>query len=266
MAGFLLYHKKTRPTGRAIAEALGFRHGADPAAIPADTETVIRWGNAKRIARGNARVINEARSIMLAGDKLETLKKLRAEGIPSLEFYETFPVAVHGTWFCRKRRGFGGRDIFIAYNLDGNPIMVYPNNMNERELPNAEATAAIDAADFFTKAVDNSKEYRIHVVGGEIIRFQRKYYEGPPHQVGHRIRVQNHANGYKFKQPNKKLNKDRFEAATRAVEALGLDFGAVDLVVDPRTNRPVILEVNTAASCSPRTLNAYVEAFRKELA
>jgi glutathione synthase/RimK-type ligase-like ATP-grasp enzyme len=59
-----------------------------------------------------------------------------------------------------------------------------------------------------------------------------------------------------FKTPARKLNKSRTDAAVKAVEALGLDFGAVDLVVDHQ-GLEYVLEVNTAPACSPKTLQAY---------
>lgn len=266
MAGFLLYHKKTRPTGRAIAEGLGFSHGTDPNAIPADTDVVIRWGNAKRIAF-QGRILNSGRSIMLAGDKLETLRKLQAEGIPCVQFATNFDDARWPEiWAARKRRGFGGKDICLLVTRDngGTPLLV--RDGGNTPTTQGEAELALAEAEFFTKWINNDREYRLHVANGEIIRYQRKYYVGDGPQL--ELRVQNHANGYVFKQPHNRLRSERFECATRAVAALGLDFGAVDLIVDNSTGRygtATVLEVNTAASCSPKTRDAYVEAFRREL-
>jgi len=48
-------------------------------------------------------------------------------------------------------------------------------------------------------------------------------------------------------------------AAVSAVEALGLTFGAVDLIVGD-DGHTYILEVNTAPACSPRTAREYVNA------
>lgn len=261
MSAFLLYHKKTRPTGRVIAEALGIPHGVDPDNIPADTTKVIRWGNAKPVRRTGLEFVNTARSIMLAGDKLATLQALDEAGVPHVEFSIDRPVShsAGDVWFGRRRRGFGGHDI-VAFNnagywVPGEPSTRFPV-IDEK----------LQACEFFTKWVDNAREYRIHVVNGEIIRYQRKYpaLRADPS----RVRVQNHKSGYVFKQPGKRLNSERTDACIAAVAALNLDFGAVDMIVDvsqPRGGLTRVLEVNTAPSCSPKTAEAYVNALREVL-
>lgn len=269
MSAFLLYHKKTRPTGRAIAEALGIPHGTNPNDIPRGTDKVIRWGNAKTVPFAIEQV-NPARAIMLAGDKLETLRTLQAAGVACLEFRDRPPEELGRTiWFGRKRRGFGGKDI-IAFSADG---VWTPHHILDGGLlrwDDERAVRKIGACELFTRYVDNSREYRIHVVNGEVIRYQRKYRK--EHHVvidDNYVRVQNHSNGYVFRQPQRALRPERYDTSIAAVEALGLNFGAVDMVIDDNVGPngvSRILEVNTAASCAPKTLSAYVEAFRKELA
>ena len=57
-----------------------------------------------------------------------------------------------------------------------------------------------------------------------------------------------------------------YEEAEEAVLALGLDFGAVDLVLCKDTGLPYVLEVNTAPGLhSPTVLAAYVEAIKEML-
>ena len=264
MSTFLLYHKKTRPTGRTIAQALGIPHGANPTDIPRDTTKVIRWGNAKPVRIPGVEFVNTARAIMLAGDKLATLQKLDEEGVSHVEFSESAPAFFDQTdvWFARKRRGFGGHDI-VAVNSAG---CWFPGSFlathNSREVQEK-----LNSCEFFTRWVDNRREYRIHVVNGEIVRYQRKYAtETAP--ATHNIRVQNHKSGYIFKQPQNRLHSERTDACIAAVAALGLDFGAVDMIVDTSVGGNGItrvLEVNTAPSCSPKTAEAYVNALREVL-
>lgn len=230
---YLAYFAKTRPTGKKLAEALGFTHfGVTP---PSDTDLLLRWGNAKRAPRGEpGTCINQAAAIWSAGDKYTSLQKLSEAGIRVPDHSLNPPPLGGDTWLVRSRRGFGGKDILIH---DG---------------------AA--RGEWYSKFIPNDREYRIHVVNGEVIRVQRKYLEHPDKRTSEHIK--NHDNGYVFKAPQKTLNKSRLEAAVKAVEALGLDFGAVDLVID-HNGLEYVLEVNTAPACSPLTLSAYVEAFKK---
>lgn len=233
MGTYLTYHRRVRPTGRRLARALGFTHFGVNIPDRSVPSLLLRWGNA---ARGDAgTTVNRAEAIWKAGDKLASFRALREREISVPLFHESFPNEP-GVWLARSRRGFGGRDIQVA---NGYPVV---------------------GAEFYSRYVPNEREYRIHVVCGEVIRVQRKYLERPDWRRSEYIK--NHANGYVFEAPSRKLNKSRLDVAVRAVEALGLDFGAVDLVVG-EDGLEYVLEVNTAPACSPLTLSAYVAAFKR---
>jgi hypothetical protein len=236
-----LAHRKTRPTGRVIAAGLGVEFGVQIRQIP---HTLIRWGNAAQWDYDrNQHVVNKAGAISHAGDKLRTFQTLQDAGILTPEFTVSPPLEGDGTWFGRSRRGFGGRDIAIY----------------------AQGTSAYGYGqhDFFTRYIPNDREYRLHVVGDEVVRLQRKYPERPELDSQQGM-VKNHKNGYVFKAPQKRLNHDRYEQAVAAVKALGLDFGAVDTIVDG-SGTMYVLEVNTAPGCSPRTAQAYIDALKTYL-
>jgi glutathione synthase/RimK-type ligase-like ATP-grasp enzyme len=234
----LLAHRKTRPTGRVLAEALGVSFGVQ---IRNDPETLIRWGNAAEWQYDRDRhVVNKASAINLAGDKLRTLERLTEEGITVPEFQTSLPATSDGLWFGRSRRGFGGRDIRFF-----------------------ESPSFAAGAEWFSRYIPNDREYRFHVVGSEVVRTQRKYLDRPELDR-HGGKIKNHANGYVFKAPRSKLRPARFETAIAAVQALGLDFGAVDAIIDSREVM-YVLEVNTAPACSPLTAQAYINALRQYL-
>ena len=232
---YLAYHPKTRPTGRRLADALGIVHRGTlrkKGAKVATPDFLIRWGNGRDPESDTGRSLNPAKAIWTAGDKLASFQKLAQAEVRIPEFTTTAPDS-DGVWLARKRRGFGGRD-----------IQVYEG-------------AAIPGTEFYSRYVPNDREYRVHVVGDKIVRVQRKYLERPAQRRSEYIK--NHQNGYVFKTPSKRLNKDRLDAAVKAVQALGLDFGAVDLVVG-HDNLCYVLEVNTAPACAPKTLQAYAVA------
>lgn len=120
----------------------------------------------------------------------------------------------------------------------------------------------LEGCDFYTAYVPNRREYRIHVFQGEVIRVQGKYLDYPEQHTNEYIK--NYGQGFRFRAPDRELNADRLEAARRAVDALGLDFGAVDLLVGV-DRLCYVLEVNTAPACSPLTAQAYVRKFAEWL-
>lgn len=238
MSLYLAYHPKTRPTGRNLADAVGIVRRGTLVRRGAQVDRpdfLVRWGNARYPDFDReGRVVNNAQAILRAGDKLLAIEQLRQADVRVPEAGRSCPGT--GVIFARRRRGFGGTDIQICGH---DPCVV---------------------AEWYSTYIPNRREYRIHVVGGKVIRVVRKYLELPddpngPENPG-REYVRNHAGGYVFKTPQRKLNKSRLDAAVKAVEALGLDFGAVDLVVD-NEGREHVLEVNTAPACSPKTLHAY---------
>ena len=238
MSAFLLYHRKTRPTGRKLAEVLGIPGGVE---VRGNPSLVIRWGN----QRGYYRSINPSAAMALASDKLAAFRAW--EGVVNIPEFRTEGGECEGVWLGRKRHGFGGRDIQVFAQYTNLPRCGHPGDANE----------------FYTKVIPNEREYRIHVFNGEVIRVQRKYLDHPEQQRNEYVK--NYANGYRFRTPRLQLRPERLDAAKLAVETLGLTWGAVDAVVG-LDDRTYILEVNTAPKLAPLTMRQYAEAFKTLLA
>jgi glutathione synthase/RimK-type ligase-like ATP-grasp enzyme len=143
---------------------------------------------------------------------------------------------------CRTNvTGSGGDGIVIARSRD--------------ELVNAQ---------LYTAYIPKRAEYRVHVVGGEIILIQQKRRRADlPAEVVEdtdAALIRNHANGWVYAVDNVDPPSDELkEACIEIVSELGLDFGAVDVMVGARNNEPYILEVNTAPGIQSPTL---AEAYR----
>lgn len=234
---FFLYHKKTRPTGKVLAKALGFRHFG---IVAREADFLIRWGNAMPVRAGAE--INSAQGISRASDKVRAFEAMKAAGV-TIPWYTTSPqeasqrLTEGAVILGRTRSGSKGRGIVVYENLGA--FFNYPRH------------------DFYSEFVENDREYRLHVVGDKVVRLQRKYKEV---EVDNPNRfIKNHEQGYRFKQPARPLREDRNELAVKAVRAVGLDFGAVDMVID-RAGVAWVLEVNTAPACSPLTAQAYINA------
>ena len=201
-------------------------------------DVVINWGKGKGNV-GNARQINKLDNVQLASNKLTTLSILEAEGINTPR-YTRHPIEEdNGLWVARMDLyGHSGRGIVIG-TFD--------------ELPSAP---------LYTKYIPKVSEYRVIVVGNEVVDFKQKLkkrdYEGE-----HDEYVWNHGNGYIFA-------RDSIESAPigvgklgiDAVKALGLDFGAVDIIED-REGNLFVLETNTAFGIEGSTLELVGEAIRR---
>jgi len=115
-------------------------------------------------------------------------------------------------------------------------------------------------ASHFLKYIDHAREFRVHVVNGQSIKVSEKILTGTSqmrrnHRFG-AISVYPHDFDHK-----KTLRK----VAKQAVECLGLDFGAVDILY--KDGVFYLLEVNTAMCLTdPQsdTLDRYVKAFTNE--
>lgn len=111
-------------------------------------------------------------------------------------------------------------------------------------------------ADYFTLWVDKQAEYRAHVVDKKVIRSCRKIYRG-----GGTPLIANYAGNWLFDYAQTMPSQFR-RIAIKAVTACGLDFGAVDILVD-QNNKPFVLEVNAAPGLeSDTTTLRYADAFR----
>jgi glutathione synthase/RimK-type ligase-like ATP-grasp enzyme len=164
---------------------------------------------------------------------------MKEAGVPVPLFGTSPSDAGTGTILARTRRGSKGRGITVVQPGECPP-----------------------PAELYVQFIPNVREFRVHIFKGEAIRIQLKCLDFPERHTN--SYVKNHEQGYVFKTPAKNPRPERIEAAAAAVEALGLDFGAVDLIVG-EDDKTYVLEVNSAPSCSPMTARAYVDKFAEEL-
>lgn len=239
---FFAYHSRSRPTGEILARALGIPAG-EPLGWEQDHLSLIRWGSRAGTDAGRERVLNPRSSIARASNKLESLHLLRDRGIPVPDF-DTNPEAL----LERSNYPILGRRLQHARGTD---IVLCLQRRDYRRRPR----------DYYVAYIPTNREYRLHVAGGEVIRVQGKYLDVGEDYVPW---LRNYATGHRFRAPRRRLHNARLNDAVGAVEALGLDFGAVDLIVADDGSH-YVLEVNTSPSCSPLTGAAYVNAFARML-
>lgn len=250
MRNVIVYpYKAGSNSARDLAQALNVRrisHTNSRFRGRAD-KTVINWGGSRVPDEVmNCRVINMPEAVRRASDKLEFFGNAQCR------------VPEWTTDYHTAREWWGNGDIVVERHvLNG-------NSGQGIRLASVATEEIVTAAPLYTKYVPKRHEYRIHVFNGEVMDVQRKArrQDVPDDQVDWRIR--NNDNGFIFARNEGALGEvpaDVLEQARRAVNNLGLDFGAADVIFNEHRGEAYVLEVNTAPGLTGTTLENYVTAF-----
>ena len=167
-----------------------------------------------------------ARGVYELYESLATLHRALTVPLP------VFPPVPAVDWLGRTNSHVGGNDLL-------NPII---------------------NPDFYVKKEAIVKEYRIHSFKGKSIRAGIKAVrDGFPNPHAW---IRSHEAGWRIKYDGVSSKKKHRELAHKAVTALGLDFGAVDIA--ERANGSLfVLEVNRAAGIEGGTISAYADAIQR---
>lgn len=259
-------YKQGSKSAKRLAEALGGRvlRLSGSTFAPAIADVVINWGYAGTAphftthfwggTKNNGSLINRA------SNKLKFFRCMRDAGQTDIipRFWENindipddaFPVV------CRTvLAGHSGDGIVIADTRDD-----------------------LVPAQLYVQYVKKKDEYRIHVglkkewdefepVPDEyeyvpaIISIQRKArrHDTPDEQVNWQVR--NHSNGFVFVRQNVNPPASVLDVAKATLLAIGLDFGAVDVIWNEKEQKAYVLEINTAPGLEGQTVTDYANFF-----
>lgn len=229
-------------SAKAICEAPGFKRMISGKSFKSKTDTVVGWG-AKSFPPCNldgAEYLNDPASITSASNKLLAFQLMAGNNIQTSPWTANQEVAkewqVDGATVVARK---------ILTGHSGNGIIVI-----EKGQPLVEAP-------LYTKYVFKIREYRVHATKTEVIDTQQKVCKPGEEPKTWKIRV--HSNGFMFQRNNIAVSPERDALAIAAINTLGLDFGAVDIIEDKKGNL-YVLEVNTAPGLEGQTVNSYVKA------
>jgi len=216
----------------------------------AEEHLVINWGDSGAEVYGN--MLNDPRAISFASDKMATFKSLAERDVSSVPFFFTKEGAQD---FLEAREGRVVYCRTIIQGSQGDGIVVAKN-----------ADELVPAKLYTGGIVDKKrKEYRVHVFNGKVINIQEKRRRnGYKELENYSDDVRNLAGGWVFCTKDVKLGDETVQTCVNAVAALGLDFGAVD-ILQTTNGKCWVLEVNTACGLQGSTVDKYVEAIKDYL-
>lgn len=188
-------------------------------------------------------VINKPESVYCAVNKQVALESLQSADIPTPLISESearTAVSDGSKVVGRKMYHSKGRGFYMASTNSGIDL------------------AKKRGATHFLKYIEDAEEFRVHIVNGKSIKVSQKVF--PEGTIRRNVRF-----GATFEYPENFTHKKTLrKLAKESVAALGLDFGAVDLLY--KDEKFYVLEVNTAPCLTDDTsdtLVRYAEAFRQ---
>lgn len=250
MRTILYPYRMGSQSARLLANVLdAVRVRAEGRYLPRGGDFIINWGNSTIPAWMNAyraaqRVVflNKPENIANASNKLRTFRILRDAGVSIPEFTTDPQVA-----YNQYPRAYA-RYSLTGHSGAGINVMVASQFHGARQAP------------LYVKSIENDGEYRVHVVNGRVIDYIKKRRRNGERPNQEQNDIRNLANGWVYTRENLRRLERIEQLAIDAVAALGLDFGAVDIIKDP-SGAVYVLEVNTACGMSDTTLELYSEAF-----
>ncbi len=104
----------------------------------------------------------------------------------------------------------------------------------------------------------------MHVLNGRVVDVQRKARNSEVQDDDVNWQVRNHQNGFIFMREGvtpESVPEQVIQESLKAVPALGLDFGAVDVIWNQNHDKAYVLEVNASPGMTGTTLELYCDAF-----
>lgn len=246
----ILPYKMTSESARLLARELQcLRIYPDRSTYkPKHNHLIINWGCGSMlpwIHRAD-HIVNHPYNVQVSANKLSTFLAFKESTIPSPLWTQSREEAAQwvtdgNTVYCRTTvTGHGGEGIVLANSTD-----------------------EIIGAKLYTKGVANENEYRVHIFDGRVIDYVRKARRrGEETRPSHYIR--NYKQGWVFIREGVQLPEVVRETAKRAVQSVGLTFGAVDICTVAETNEQecVVFEINSAPGIMNTSVVRYAEAIK----
>lgn len=212
--------------------------------------------------RDDFRVLNKPEAIALSANKLRTFELLAKSQVPTVKWTTTAGDVFR--WISK------GHKVLVRSTL---------SSSGGRGITCLETCGSVEAvpnAPLFTRYFPKTHEFRVHVVGGKAIDLTEKKLREELKEKRDAVSiVRSHDNGWVHAHGDLSIVSDidrqnLEKLGMDAVRAVGLDFGAVDILasldsnVPRRLSKAVVCEVNSAPGIENEvTRKAYADALNK---
>ena len=202
---------------------------------------VVRWGNRIDVNLHNCIVYNKAEAIANATDKKKSREIFKQKGVNSPRLVSRGDVNINYPLIARPRVHAKGKNFHVIKN-------------------EVEFTVHLNTHQdwYYSEFVDKVQEFRIHCGHGRILNYLEK-----PNPGNGQIAWNRALNGEAFTNVKwNDYNSAVCKVALEAIQALGLDFGGVDVILD-KEGKAHVLEVNTSPTLasSEYSMSRYAKYF-----
>lgn len=206
---------------------------------------LVNWGRSDLAVRGAPQlVLNKPEAVARATNKLKTFERLTLRGVQTVPW--TIEKRVASSWQS------AGSVVYARTILNGHSgagiILTHPGE------------GLVPHAPLYTKGILKAHEYRVHVFRNEVLDFAKKRRRS---NVDTNNYIKNLSNGWVFCRDGVVLPDKVRNLALRALSALELDFGAIDILYKESESRAYILEINTSPGLQGTTLERYTNKFKQ---
>jgi len=238
---FVYPYKMSSESGKALSDALrATRLSPESPYKPLQGDIVINWGNSTVPAWINgSKLLNDPLRVEFSCDKLKTFNILSTYGV-CIPPYTTDKDEAYD-W---------GTDVVVRHLL---------RSHSRKGIEIVPPTEDLPDAPLYVKYQKKKDEYRLHFVNGGCVLVQKKMRRQGISPDSFQIR--NHGTGWIYASDGVVAPMEVYKQGRAAIEAMCLDFGAVDIVYNEHYDRAVVLEVNTAPGLEGRTLHMYATNF-----
>lgn len=244
-------YKMGSNSAKSLAHELGaLRVYPDRNYRPKTNHLIINWGNSNWPRWYNSDrqyLLNHPVHVEKAANKLKAFQVFQQAGISCPEWTTDYNLVIR--WLQENPDlVVYGRETLTGHSGQGILLI----GTGEEEL--------IPPCPLYTRQVKIKKEFRVHVFNGEVIDVTQKRRRSG---VESNTLIRNLSNGWVFTREDMIVPDCVKAEAIKAVQVLGLNFGAVDVGYNQYYDKAYIFEVNTACGLEGTTLQRYKEVIER---